>query len=592
MFDFEWRLGRHFLFLALLLAVCLPWVIWSQSPPINSLINEVISSIGWGGLVIAIFISSKSVSLKAFERRIILAPLVGILLLALIGIFHMGLGHFPYPSVLLIFLMYLLGAATVYWGGVRWASDPQRMLCLLEIFAALWVLSALVNVGLGLFQYFHPEGFYPWIAALQEAGRVYGNTRQPNHYATLMVIGVGCVLWLMFERRRIAPLVGFALIFCMILGVSISGSRTGMVALIAVSFAVLAFKWSVVRVKLSVLIALSLPLALGFFYVGLFFLDEMGYRPHFGSERLQNLQGDWSGSRFSAWSTAWEMIIQNAWFGVGVGRFQFNYLLGDWSSQQGQQFGHAHNLFLHLAAEHGLVVSSVVCCAFLIYGGLMLKRSWGRPETSLVVMVVGPILIHSFFEFPLWYVYFLFPFFFMLGILSVGALKESDEGNEVKRAGKTMGLLGAMMVVSPLLIWWSQRAGEPMYLTAETPISERIKFAQDSFLFRHYADHALLVTSPPEIAYSLESEPVYLAVAQVLFDERLAFHWSIQSLANGEIERAKRLAYALAVMNPEKFDELKDVVQRASSNGVDGAAGFYDYLLNPVRTEFANKDFR
>jgi len=583
------RSKRLFLFLSLIFAIVLPWVFWSQAPPVNSLANEAASSVGWGGLMIAIYIFPKDFLFKSADKTIFL-PLVGIALLALIGLVHMGLGHVPYPSVLLFFLLYLLGAAAVYWGGVQWACDSGRVLYFLEIFAALWVLSALINVGLGIFQYFRPEGFYPWIAALKDVGRIYGNTRQPNHYATLMVIGVGCILWLMLERRKIALCMGLALLCCLVFGVSVSGSRTGMVALVLVSLSVLVFKWGGIRSKTSLLIAVFLPLMLAFFYAGLMFLDAMNVRPHFGSERLQNLQGDWSGSRFSAWSTAWEMITQNAWLGVGVGRFQFHYLLGDWSSQQGQQFGHAHNLFLHLAAEHGLLTSLVVCATFVTYGGLMLKRSWGRPETSLVMLVVGPILIHSFFEFPLWYVYFLFPFFFMLGVLSGGSLKESAVGTEVQHAGKAMGLLGIVMVVTPLLIGWSQRAGEPMYLTADTPISERIKIAQKSFLFRHYADHALLVTSPPEIAYSRESEPVYFAVAQVLFDDRLAFHWAIQSFINGEVDRAKRLAYALAVMSPDKFGELKDVVRRASVDGVAGASDYYAYLLNPVRAEFAGKN--
>jgi hypothetical protein len=111
--------------------------------------------------------------------------------------------------------------------------------------------------------------------------------------------------------------------------------------------------------------------------------------------------------------------------------------------------------------------------------------------------------------------------------------------------------------------------------------------AQNSFLFRHYADHALLITSHPEISYSAEASPVYHAVAQVLFDDRLSYHWALQSLAIGNLEQAKRLSYALAHINSKLFEDLKASVQYAANRNVAGARELTEYLNNPKLTDYS-----
>jgi O-antigen ligase len=568
--------------LFVIIAIGLPWVVLIQTPPINSLANEVVASVGWG--LLALWIGwRKGLTATPSIGHTAYIPLGVLLILALMATVHFSLGHLPYPAVFIFYVSYLIGAALVFQVGVRWSVDRKSLLQFLDAFVIIWICTAALNAGYGIYQYFDPNGFYPWIAALIDAGRVFGNIRQPNHYASLMIIALGCTVWMSFERRKLAWQIAAPLMVLFVLGVVLSGSRTGMVGILFVAGSILIFKWG--EVKLRYFVAISLVSLLGLFYFALAAFSEYGLRPHFGSERLQDLQGNYSGSRFAAWATAWQMILENLWIGVGVSRFQIHYLLGDWTQQQGLIFANAHNLFLHIAAENGLIVALLAFVAMGVYGTVMLRKSWHTPEARLVVVFVGPVLVHSFFEYPFWYTFFLFPCFFLLGVLS-GISSDRQQTQTEQRSSFFVITGSALLVIFPLILMWSQRAGASMYQITETPISQRIMLAQNSFLFRHYADHALLGTSPPEIAYSAEASPIYRAVAQVLFDERLAYHWALQSLINGNLEQAKRLSYALSYINPTMFEDLKLTVQRAAGRDVKGAEELADYLNNPVRTNY------
>jgi len=574
--------------LLMVVAIGLPWVVMVYSPPLNAVVNESMAAIGWGLLIIGLGWRNNSLFQKpATDAYIPVFLLAGLGLMALV---HFLGGHIPYPALLFTYWAYLVGAALVFQYGVRLSVDRVSLLKIADVFCVVLLIAAVLNLVYGLYQYWNPVGNYPWIAALTDAGRIYGNTRQPNHYASLMLLGLGSALWLYFERHKLSLYVTVGLSLLLIAGVALSGSRTGIVGVLFVASAVLLLKWgSTTKIRLSIAACLVLTLIL--FYVMLAALNETGLRPHFGSERLQQLQGDVSGSRFRAWTTSWEMILQNVWTGVGIGRFQFHYLLGEWSQQQGQHFAHAHNLFLHLAAENGLIFATGFLVALFYYGFKYIKISWHASETKLVIVFIGPLLIHSFFEFPFWYTFFLFPTFFLMGILS-GISAQTDKGPEIAPRGRLLAIGGLFMVLFSVVFMWSQRSGAAMYeKTDKTPIAERVILAQNSFLLRHYADHALLVTSPPEIAYSKQTTPIYSAVAQVLFDQQLAYHWTLQSLANGNLEQAKRLSYAIYFMSPELFEELKKTVQRAVEVETVGARELADYLNNPVPVNYKLEQF-
>ncbi len=106
--------------------------------------------------------------------------------------------------------------------------------------------------------------------------------------------------------------------------------------------------------------------------------------------------------RMAHWQSAIGMWTENPWLGVGIGNYEVlypNYALPLWPSA----LGHAHNYYLNIGAEAGLVG----LVSYLILWGAALVQSWraARRGSNLawgvalgVLGVIVHLSVHSFFD--------------------------------------------------------------------------------------------------------------------------------------------------------------------------------------------------
>lgn len=567
----------------LLLSVALlglvPWFWIGLTPPALAMVNEAVAWLGWGMLGTWIIYESQYAHRVVYPAWSSL-PIAMLCLLALMVLSDVAGGRLPYPGQGLLVVSYLAMAAWCFYAG----RDARRMtkqgLLIWDCLAKVWIIAALLTVALGAWQFVRPEGAYPWVAALSSRGRVFGNLRQPNHMATMVAMGWILLVWLAVERRQVRTWLMLLASTALLAGIALTGSRTGAVIVIVSSAflgAVLCWRgqwrWWV----------LLFPLAYGLTWALLAWLDQSGLYVSFGVDRLRQMPhgSDVTGARRDAWLVTRDIIAAYPWTGVGTGRFGFFFILGDWSRPVTLQFNNAHNVFLHLAAEHGIPVLLLSVSAMTWFVVKCLQRWRGDDPYWIAFVLPIPLLIHSQFEFPLWYSFFLFPFFFSLGSMcsarSDGPLVERTRPAATAKTG--FWVLAIALMSAPLVMLWSNYSMRAIYFQNETPLSKRVQLAQSSFLFKHHADHALLTTAPPDLTNAVEVGPVYSAVGQVLTDAGLITSWTIHSAMNGNNQQAKHLAYALSNLNPEMFATLRDRVQKASDPQLAELAA---YMRDPV----------
>jgi len=103
--------------------------------------------------------------------------------------------------------------------------------------------------------------------------------------------------------------------------------------------------------------------------------------------------------RLAHWLAAWRMFEQHPWTGVGLGQYATIYpqvAIPRWSDP----LGHAHNLYLHVLAEQGLL-GMVGLAAFL--GGATVAgwralgrtRGWQRGVVLGCLGMLGHLMVHS-----------------------------------------------------------------------------------------------------------------------------------------------------------------------------------------------------
>ncbi|MBY0469342.1 MAG: O-antigen ligase family protein, partial [Burkholderiaceae bacterium] len=243
-------------------------------------------------------------------------------------------------------LVAVVGAATMASGG---GVAAFRALCM-----ALTVAGVL-SVAVGMVQVFAPSwADGEWIASTSLEGRASGNLRQPNHLSSLLLWSLVGAMWL-FEsskgqRSRLARTGLRVLMVGFIFGLVLSGSRTGMLGVLALA------AWGALDRSLSRRSRLALclsPVVYALCWAGLTTWADLTGHVFGGAARLRN-ETDISSSRFGIWSDTLALIAQHPWFGVGWGEFNLAWSLTPFPHRPGAFFDHTHNLLLQWAVELGI----------------------------------------------------------------------------------------------------------------------------------------------------------------------------------------------------------------------------------------------
>lgn len=124
-------------------------------------------------------------------------------------------------------------------------------------------------------------------------------------------------------------------------------------------------------------------------------------------------------SRLYEWKKACLIFKDNPLLGVGWKNYAAQsykydqyFSLSEFVSS-GKLFLHSHNIILQLLAETGIVGTLIIITSFLV----MIKHLFRLPENIESLSLISIILvsiIHSILEYPLWYIYFFYPFFILV----------------------------------------------------------------------------------------------------------------------------------------------------------------------------------
>lgn len=306
---------------------------------------------------------------------------------------------------------YTHGPVSQFWPNVvAWLCGLLLWLVLLDaspertnIIVWGWLLTALLSALLGMLQYFDGEGaLYPLVAQALP-GFAYANTRQINHLASLLNVGLLCVVWLVHsEKLRIA--------YAVLLGAPIAialaatASRGGFVQLMLVGGLIYLFgsksarwaglRWWICMFGLYLVAAIVLPHWLEFI---------SGVAPERNLANRMDVESTCS-SRLVLWRNVLDLIAARPWTGWGWDGLRLGHYMTD---LHGERFcsmlTNAHNLPLHLATELGVPLASL-----LTLGGvfvLLWSRPWAEKDPAAqlgwgVLLVVG---FHSMIEYPIWF---------------------------------------------------------------------------------------------------------------------------------------------------------------------------------------------
>ena len=128
-------------------------------------------------------------------------------------------------------LPYLAGIAVAAGLLLAWPARASGRDAAIRAVAAGWLAAALASSGIALLQYFDLEGpLFPWVN-IAEPGQAFGNLRQPNQLASLLVIGLLSLRW--WLRRGLSNRLAAGMAALLLTGLAATASRVGLVEFLA-----------------------------------------------------------------------------------------------------------------------------------------------------------------------------------------------------------------------------------------------------------------------------------------------------------------------------------------------------------------------
>ncbi len=304
--------------------------------------------------------------------------------------------------------LYLCGFAAAIALGYTYAREaPDR---LVPVFSSLWIV-AMLSAAIGLLQWFSLEGPIGMYVVQTDAGdRAMGNLGQPNQLATLLLMGIASLTWF-YERRRIGPtgmIFGTAFLTLVLV---LTQSRSGTLSAVAAAL-LLAWKAPATSMRLRFshitvwLLAYLLALQLLPWVQGLLLMSDWR-----STLSLVNDNG-----RFIIWKQMLAGIWESPWIGYGWNQTPTAHASGALHFPGSMTYTNAHNVVLDMLAWNGIPLGMAIslACAYWLLSRI---REIKDASALYAMACLLPIVVHSFFEYPFAYSYFLLATGLMVGIV-------------------------------------------------------------------------------------------------------------------------------------------------------------------------------
>lgn len=397
--------------ISILISTCFLWSV--QSPLISSINNEVVAYISIS-LLLIFFLSRR----LCFQYDAIFFLFLGGLIISTIN----GVNERYWGTKFIVYLIYAGNALLFYNIAVFNSGNSIKRDNLLKCILLVIIIASVVSNFIVIYQWL---GYANndlitniWIYPASGA-RLSANLAQPNHLATLLVLGICATFYFSEKTDDILIALIFILIssFCIFL----TYSRTSYISLL---FVAIYYSYLMRFEKKYILLSFS-PIIFLFLISQTFTLwKDISPLPYsaVGDRGLES-------GRYLLWSMAWDGIKDKFWFGYGPGNIIGMYkqiLPTHLSFSEGSVPSSSHNLILDLALFFGvpfalifsLVLIKILFNAFNRRGGEVFGYAY---------LAVIPIFTHSMLEYPENYAYFLLPLSLFLGIAN--PFKDSEKSN-------------------------------------------------------------------------------------------------------------------------------------------------------------------
>ena len=290
------------------------------------------------------------------------------------------------------------------------------------------------------------------------------------------------------------------------------------------------------------------------------------------------------------WRDALGIAAAHPLLGVGHGNFAAARLHEMTGPMAAPNVNHAHNLFLQVASEWGLVGLVVVLAALAWWaraGLRILRDPQPEPMRLFALGVMLALFVHSLAEHPLWFTYFLLPFALCAGLLT--GPRAAPEAAPRSRLAIGLGLVVAAAVGAVAAFDYQRLHHIAAGLRADafrepgTPPAVQLAdvvAAERLTLFPRPATLLLSAVLPINPTAAEAKLVVTRRAMDMIPAGQTMARWAAFAVLTGRQDDARRLLLAVRERHPPSYAEARELLQR-STFGQQALVDFADALPPP-----------
>lgn len=326
----------------------------------------------------------------------------------------------PWDAFLPILYLLLAALTIVFGASITAQKDGAYKLC--KALAVAHLTAGLISVVIASFQFANHEILFAPFMMLMKHGpdislRPYANLGQSNHLALLFCIAMASAWWL-FQRAHIKGYMAGLVTLALLWGLVLTQSRIGWIILPVFVIVIQVLNAGADYKKVSWKVTAGLTTVYATLVLLLPKIGELlGVTVAPITKRMLGESPSGARSeRLELFQQAWQMSIDNPWFGAGW--FQFGPQQVTRSDFESSIYSHyAHNIVLNFAAELGWPITIAVFLGFIIWFYRCCLSKLPSLETGFALLVFLAVIVHSMVEYPLWYAIVLVPFALLVGMV-------------------------------------------------------------------------------------------------------------------------------------------------------------------------------
>lgn len=267
-----------------------------------------------------------------------------------------------------------------------------------------------------------------------QGNRPFANLGQPNQLSTLLIIAYLSSI-IMFEKKIISKYAFITIILTLLLGISLTQSRTSWLVFILLVFLTgLKRKFNL----LSIFIFSSLYL-----YIFTSLLPSIGQLLDLNLPSLSH-RSFLDYSRLDIWRQMIFAVFERPLLGYGWNQTSVaQTLISAHQDPLNIWIEYSHNLFIDLIVWVGIPIG-LVLIIIIIRWNLKSFNKVNETESLIIFFIVFIFFIHCLLEFPFAYAYFLFPIGYYIGVLEN---KLSLKNNPHEYNFKYSKILGSLFII-------------------------------------------------------------------------------------------------------------------------------------------------